>query len=424
MGIQRKGVMLILDGLGDLPCPELAGATPLEAARTPVLDELLRGGQGGMADPLFPGIPVGTHTGTAMLLGLAPGDAGRLARGPTEAEGIGIQMRPGDLALRCNFATLAPGSDGLRILDRRAGRITEGAQALSALLRDLDLGDGIRGDLHPATQHRAVLSLRGDPLSPRIGDTDPGAYQQSRGLLQSVALEDSEAAVRTAGAVNRFSVLAHQRLAESEVNRQRIEQGLPPANGVICRGVGQAGRFVSLLAHYGVSAAVVSAESTVIGLGRIFGYTGIQRPEFTAMPDTNIDAKLAAAVEALDAADLVFVHLKGPDIAAHDRKPELKRDFIERLDRSLSVLLDRDLVLAVTGDHSTDSNRGRHTGDPVPSLLFSPGGRRDACSRFGETQCMNGGLGRIQATALLAAMLDAMGALHQFAPRDYPLLFG
>ncbi len=424
MATHRKGVMLILDGLGDLPSAELTDHTPLEAAHTPNLDALLRRGQGGMMDPLFPGVPVGTHTGAALLLGLAPADVARLPRGPAEAEGIGIRMRPGELALRCNFATLGSAESGFRILDRRAGRIADGTQGLSQALRDLDLGEGVSGSLYPATRHRAVLHLRGDDLSPRISDTDPGVYDREGGLVQSRPLDASPAAARTARALNRFSALARQRLTPVAINRERAAHGLPPANGVICRGAGQAGRFCSLLRHYGVRGAVVSGESTVIGLGRIFGYRGIARPGFTAMPDTDIPGKIAAALEALHDADLVFVHFKGPDIAAHDRQPRLKRDYLARVDAALAPLQGLDLVIAATGDHSTDSNSGRHTGDPVPSLLFRPDGRRDRCTSYGETECLSGGLGRIGATALLASMLDAMGAIRQFAARDYPLLLG
>ena len=114
-----KGLLIILDGLGDRSCPALQGLTPLEAAATPNLDRLAGNGITGLVDPLCPGAPVGTHTGTGVLMGLVPADAASLARGPVEAAGIGLEVNPGDVLLRCNFATLGEDGAGLRIRDRR-----------------------------------------------------------------------------------------------------------------------------------------------------------------------------------------------------------------------------------------------------------------------------------------------------------------
>jgi 2,3-bisphosphoglycerate-independent phosphoglycerate mutase len=89
---------------------------------------------------------------------------------------------------------------------------------------------------------------------------------------------------------------------------------------------------------------------------------------------------------------------------------------LDRLPRS-------ELVIGVTGDHSTDSNFGRHCGDPVPGLLAAPKGRRDANVTFGELSCMTGGLGRLSATSFLISMLDAMGAMGNFRPVDRDFIF-
>ena len=159
-----KVLVVIIDGLGDRPSPLLDGRTPLEAARTPVMDRLAREGSCGLLDPLAPGMPVDTHTGTAGLMGMARKDLLDLARGPVEAAGVGVQVRPGDIMLRANFATLE--DDGMTIVDRRAGRIREGTAELAAVLQDVMLDDGISGSVFPATEHRAVVRLRGEGLSP------------------------------------------------------------------------------------------------------------------------------------------------------------------------------------------------------------------------------------------------------------------
>lgn len=420
----RKAVIVILDGLGDRPCRALDGATPLEAAAIPNLDRLAGSGLCGLVDPLFPGVTVGTHTGTALLLGLPVREVPLLARGPVEAAGIGVPLRSGDIAVRCNFATLENIEGALVVLDRRAGRISEGTQELAALLQDVDLGNGVRASLYPATQHRAVLRLSGANLSAVISDTDPDSGGGPAPVLTSRPLipEDERAAL-TAEAVNRFLQVAHVRLRDAGVNEIRRRQGLLPADGVITRGAGKLEPLHSLVNRYGLKTAVVAAEDTVIGLARLFGYHAVQQPSFTALPDTDLAAKVAAAGEALAGHDLVFLHVKGPDISAHDRHPEEKRALLERFDRELGQLLDQGHVIAVTGDHSTDSNTGCHCGDPVPALLHVPAGRRDFCSQFSESGCLNGGLGRVTATGFLVSTLDAMGMLPQFKESDFALFF-
>jgi 2,3-bisphosphoglycerate-independent phosphoglycerate mutase len=415
-------VFIILDGVGDRPCPELGGLTPLQAATTPHLDALAEKGNCGLMDPLGPGIVVGTHTGTALLMGLPRQQVALLARGPVEAAGIGVPLRSGDVAVRCNFATLQEGAEQLQVVDRRAGRISEGTEELTALLQDVEVGNGIRGSLYPATQHRAVLRLTGYNLSAAITDTDPGTKPLPTPVLESRSLEpQDEQAELTAHAVNSFVRIAYERLGQAELNNVREQQGLPRANGIITRGAGKLEPLDSIVNHYRLKVAVVAGESTVLGLAHIFGYTPVEKPSFTALPDTDLAAKVAAARDMVAQHDLVFLHIKGPDISAHDQKPEEKKALLERIDAELSPLFSGDLVVAVTGDHSTDSNSGVHCGDSVPAVLFSPDGRTDSCRAFNEKGCIGGGIGRISANGFLVSVLDAMGVLHQLKGDELPL---
>jgi 2,3-bisphosphoglycerate-independent phosphoglycerate mutase len=419
----QKGLLIILDGLGDRPSPALGGATPLEAANTPHLDALASAGLCGLVDPLIPGVPVGTHTGTGILLGLVPADARRLARGAIEAAGLGLLVEQGDVTLRCNFSTLVADGGGLRIVDRRAGRIRHGTDQLAAALNHIPLQNGITATLHPATEHRAVLRLAGLGLTGAITNTDPGFDGVSARVLLSQPLGvDDPDGVRTARAVNSFVREAFQRLVNHPVNVYRQAQGLPPANGIITRGAGMVQTARNVLHHFGVKAALVAAERTVIGLGRLFHFTVINEKGFTGACDTDLNGKIRAAIGALDSHDLVFLHIKGPDLCAHDLDPLGKKAFLEAVDKALMPLLGRDLAIAVSGDHSTDSNTGGHCGDPVPSLLFAPLGRRDAATAFGENTCMQGGLGRITGASLLLTLLDHMGCLHNFRPTDSEIL--
>ncbi len=417
-----RGVLLILDGLGDRGQPGFDGATPLEAAHTPNMDRLLEAGQGGLMDPLFPGVPVGTHTGTGILLGIPPSDIVGLARGPIEAAGIGLQGPDGELLFRANLATIEERDGELHVLDRRAGRVSgEEVEELIGALGQIDLGNGVCARLHPATGHRAVLSLQGAGLSDRISDTDPGEIEGQAPLPPSRPLDASAEAAVTAAALNRATRLIHQRLREHPLNRRRHGAGLPPANGIVCRSPGTRRPARGLVRHLGLRAALVAGESTVIGLGHLLGLKVYSDPRFTSLPDSDLETKIAITLSALNDNQLVFVHIKGPDICAHDHDPAGKRALLERIDRAIAPLLERELVIGITGDHSTDCTSGRHTGDPVPALLSAPGGRRDHCRRFGEAECAGGGLGRLSGTGFLCSLLDAMGAMHKFQAGDLPL---
>lgn len=415
----HKGLMFILDGLGDRPVPELQGKTPLEAARTPHMDMLLARGIGGLMDPLAPGVPVDTHTGTALLTGVSLRDAQFLRRGPIEAAGAGVVLHNGDVAMRCNFATIEQDGEEFLIKNRRAGRLREEEVAeLAKSLQGVDLGHGIHGSIHPATQHRAILHLSGTELSAAITDSDPMSGTPLR--LQTVIPHDpgNIRAERTANAVNRFTKVAIARLAQHPFNKARRKAGRLEANGVICRGAGEMFELDNLLHYLNLKAALITGDCTVAGLGRLLKHTVLTTPAFTALADTDIDAKIRAGLTALNEHEIVFIHLKGPDICTHDFNPIGKMEFLERFDVALAAVPIENLVIGITGDHSSDSTQGEHSGDPVPSLLFSPRGRRDLCREYGETGCCQGALGRISANHFLISMLDAMGCLHNYRPED------
>ncbi|MCU7833848.1 MAG: 2,3-bisphosphoglycerate-independent phosphoglycerate mutase [gamma proteobacterium symbiont of Taylorina sp.] len=412
-----KGLIIVLDGLGDRPIAEFNGLTPLEKAQTPFFDQLAAQGMCAMVNPLTPGLPVGTHIGMALLMGLAPKDAAHLARGPVEAAGINLAVQPGDVILRCNFAHIEAEQDRLKVLDRRAGRINQQTDILAQALNLIELPHGIKATFYPTTQHRAVLHLQGRNISANISNTDspeiiPGYVQPCKPLA------DEDAAFQTAEAINFFSNQAYQILQQHPVNQQRIAQGNAPASGILCRSPGKISSIHNLLNYYKIKTAVVSAESTVIGLGKLFGFTNINQPTFTALPDTDLSAKVTSALQALKTHDLVYLHIKGTDICAHDHQAKLKTQFIEEIDQALADIDISDMVIAVTADHSTNTNSGLHSGDPVPSICYSPYGRRDKTIHYSEQDCMRGGLGSLSSNAFLLTILDQMGQLHNFKKED------
>lgn len=413
------GLFFILDGLGDLPVAGLSGKTPLEAADTPNMDKLASCGIFGMMNPVLPGVPTDTHTGIALLLGVPPESVSRLRRGPLEAAGADVNFEAGDIAVRCNFATLESCGEELIIRDRRAGRISApDTTALAEVLHNLDLGDGVTGSLFPATQHRAVLRLSGPGISDAISDSDPRhgdpMYLRS---VQPLLPQDPDSR-RTAAAMNRFSRIAFKKLSGHPLNARRKAQSKPEANGIICRGAGAVSELKTVLHELHLKVAIVTGSCTVVGLGRILGYPVFTSPGFTALADTDIRGKISTALGLLQNHDLVFVHLKAPDICAHDFDAEGKKNFIERFDRALCGVPTEQLAIGLTADHTTDSNSGEHTKDPVPSLLYTPPGK--ACSvrhPFGEDTCRQGPLGTVSADLFLQTFLAGMGysVLHPAA---------
>jgi 2,3-bisphosphoglycerate-independent phosphoglycerate mutase len=407
---RRKILLLIVDGLGDLPIDALDGRTPLEAAATPVLDGWVARGRCGLVDPIEPGVTVETHAGTGALMGLSREQCSRLARGPVEAAGAGLELAEGDIALRSNFATLDAVEEGFAIHDRRAGRIDKGMADLAAAVNDLEPEDGVAAFLAPLTRHRGALRLTGPGLSAAITDTDPGAGGRPQRALGSRAVNSGDAAAeRTAAALNRYLFRAHEVLRDHPVNRDRVRRGLPPASGLLTRGAGVHQSTDGLVKRMGLSGAVVSGDKSVLGLGNLLGFRPVVDAAFTALLDTDLDAKVVATQAALAENDIVWMHAKGSDIASHDRQPLAKRDYLERLDAAIGPLSDLDLVACVTGDHTTDSNSGAHTSDPVPTLLSAPGGPRDNVTTFGESECLHGGLGRLRAPEFLRVVLAAAG---------------
>lgn len=405
-----KCVVVIVDGLGDLPVPELNDKTPLEAANTPLLDQLAGAGRYGLVDPIKPGEVPNTHTGTGLLMGLLPEQAIHLKRGPVEAAGAGQVLAAGDIAMRVNFATLESREGELLVIDRRAGRITSSTAELAALLKNIDLGDGIRGSLLSTDQHRGVLVLSGPGLDSTVSNTDPGNCSLPVALRMCTALKPE--AELTAEKINRFIDEAHRRLVDHPINLARINAGQLPANGVITRGAGQQLHLDNVLRDSGVNTAVVSGCNTVLGVARIFGFNTITDPRFTASVNTDLDGKMEAVASALLDHDLVYVHLKAPDNCSHDLKPLAKRDFIQRLDQSMLPLQKNGLVMAVAADHSTNSNTGFHTADPIPALICQMGSTQAFNAiKFGESACEQGSMERQSGHEFLLNVLHT--AAHQ-----------
>ncbi len=403
-----KVMLIIMDGMGDRPSDALGGHTPLEAANTHNMDVFASIGVNGIMDPISPGIRAGSDTAHLSLLGYNPYEV-YTGRGPFEAAGEGLELRPGDVAFRCNFSTFEDG----KITDRRAGRIKEGTKELAAVLNGMEI-EGVKVIFKESVEHRAVLVLRGEGLSAKISDADP----HELGPIHEVKpMDDSHEAERTANIVNRFVSESLNRLKEHPVNLKRMEKGLPPANIVLPRGAGMVPHIPSFTERYGIKAGAISGVPIVKGVCRLAGLDILDVKGAKGTAESDFHAKVLAGLEYLsEGGDFVLINMKAPDLFGHDSDPEGKKNILEKIDSALEPLNEatESTIFAITADHSTPCEVADHSGDPVPVLIAGKGVRTDDVEAFGERRAAKGGLCRIRGNDLLNILFQLAGISEKF----------
>jgi len=413
--LRLKAILVIADGMADRPVEGLNWKTPLEAASKPSLNQIAKTGICGILDPISPGTPPGSDTATLALLGY---DALKVytGRGALEALGSGVQVLPGDVAFRCNFATC--NENGV-ILDRRAGRIAnEDAVKLADSLQRIKLKKSSNAEFlfKNTIQHRNVLSIRGPKLSTALSDSDPGKTGEKASEIKP--LDNSSEARMTAKIVNELSHEFRNVLRNHPVNEERVRRGLPSANIVLCRGVGTIPSVKPLSQIYGIRASCVAAVPLVKGVCKVVGMKVLDVKGATGTPQTNYMAKARAVVQALRNSDYVLLHVKATDVASHDGNAKQKIEIIEKIDSMLGYLLDnvdlRSTYLAVTADHTTSTATGHHEGDPVPIAITGPYVRYDNVIEYGERSCAEGGLSRIRGMDLMPILMNLLGKTSKF----------
>lgn len=403
-----KALILLGDGLGDRPCKELGNKTPLESAHKPHMNRLAREGENGYLDPIAPGIRAGSDTAHLAILGYDPYEV-YTGRGPFEAFGIGMDLQPGDLAFRANFATV---DENFTVLDRRAGRISEGTQELASALNGLQIED-ITFFCKESVAHRAGLVMRGPSLSDKITEADPHTeglkVQEVKALLPE--------AEKTARILNAFIRKSYEVLREHPVNQARAKAGLKPANILLPRGQGFAPHLGNFTQRYGLTAACIVEVGLVKGIGRYVGMEVIDVPGATGGLDTDTQAIGRAVIENLATHDFLLCNVKGPDVAGHDRDPHGKIAIIEKIDAMLGDILNHlpgPTYIILTGDHTTPVTFGDHTGDPVPMIIWGPEVRPDGVTEFGERPSSQGSLGRLRGKDLMNIITSYLGVQEKF----------
>ncbi|MEX1247819.1 MAG: 2,3-bisphosphoglycerate-independent phosphoglycerate mutase [Anaerolineales bacterium] len=388
---KTKLVLLVMDGLGDLPAWS-GGQTPLEAAVTPNMDRLAAEGTLGRSLPIRQGITPGSGPAHLALFGYDPLQY-PVGRGVMEALGIGMDIGPGDVAARGNFCTLD--AKGL-IVDRRAGRIpSEEAKPIVESLQAIKLEDGVRAEVRHVKEYRFALVLRGKGLAGELKDTDP----QITGAAPLKAVASDRKSHKAAKLFNLWATKAQKILAKQ-----------PKANGLTLRGFGGDPTLPKYKDAYGLRAACVAVYPMYRGVSKLVGMHVVQ---FSGESPAD---EFAAAKSIWADHDFVFIHIKKTDSMAEDGNFDGKVKIIEGVDLALPELLAlKPDVIAITGDHSTPVPMRSHSWHPVPLLLWSAANIfPDEQIQFGERYCARGGLGTIPATDLMPLMLAHAGRLEKF----------
>ena len=424
----KRLVYVILDGLGDDPLDQLDGKTPLEAAHTPNLDQLARAGRNGYVTTVGEGIAPESDIAVFAVLGYDP-RAHHSGRGPLEAVGAGLEVNDGDLAFRVNFATVERDGEGWEIVDRRVGRdlSSEEARALADEVQREVRIEAADFDFRATVGHRGVLVIRSShgPLSADVENSDPAYGREGTlGVAKETfanrvvrvtpigGRESDEAARRAAHLTNEWLATAFDALTASDVNRRRLSAGKLPGNFILTRDGGDhVPKLEPFRKKFGLEMGCFVEMPVELGIARLMGMGVVEAP--TGIPVTEQYERWAAlALEAIEGYDGLYIHIKGPDVPAHDGDHDGKIASIESIDSTFfgGLLSELDLdrsVVAVTADHSTSCKRRAHTDGPVPLLVSGGNVWSDAVQSFGETASRRGEIGHLLGPEIMPRLVDA-----------------
>lgn len=401
----KKILLIILDGLGDRSSPTLGNRTPLQAAKKKNINALALKGMVGLFEPIAPGIRPGSDTAHLSILGYDPYRV-YTGRGPFEALGLGMELKPGDIAFRGNFATV---DENLKVIDRRAGRIDSGTDQLANSL-NIEI-DGVRVMVKEGVEHRAGVVFRGEGLSPDITDVDP--HQENVIVHESKPLNDG--ARKTADVLNKFTRKSYEILNSHPVNIERKRQGKSPANILLTRGAGIVPELENFSKKYNLKSACIVGVPLISGICKLAGINPIHVPGATGTTSTNMENKVKYAIDALKTYDFILMNIKATDVAGHDGDPILKKEMIEKADSAFAPLLDHldEYTIMITGDHSTPCSVKDHTGDPLPVVLATTGIRSDGIEEWDEISVAKGSL-RIRGSDVINVLLNYSDRAEKF----------
>jgi 2,3-bisphosphoglycerate-independent phosphoglycerate mutase len=414
-------IYVLLDGVGDLPHPDLDGKTPLQAANTPTLDKIASNGTIGEVISVGKGIAPESDIAVFNMLGYKFKHADYAGRGVIEAIGVGIDFKDGDLALRGNYSTL---DDEEIIIDRRAGRHIEKEDA-DGVAKEIEekiklSSPDISVVVAPTIGHRVTVRIRKESqkLSSRITNTDP-AYINIGGMGVAKAvgdflkiekclpLEDTENSKFTANLVNEFSEKSIEIMKNSKINKRRQNEDKKQLSCILLRDAGNKyPDVIPINEKYAMNFSCIVDMPVELGISEV-----LKMKAFEAGGLTDYEEKARVAAKAMETQNSIYVHLKGPDEFGHDGDAIGKMKNIEEIDQRFFKTLVENIdsskvAIIISADHSTPCINKGHSDDPVPVLVSGDFIKNDGTTRMTEEQAKKGNIGLLQGAEVVSKALE------------------
>lgn len=410
-----RHIIILGDGMADWHNEELGGKTLLQAAKTPYMDMLAKKGRTGMLKTVQDGFHPGSEVANSAILGYDQNEVYE-GRGPLEAASIGVDILPGDMAIRCNIICIEDG----KIKNHSCGHLeTAEADVLIKYLQenlanDPEVVERFGADrvfFYTGIQYRHLLVIKGGRKELICTPPHDVPGQPWYPLMVKAAVPEAQ---ETADLINMLIVKSQALLAEHPLNKKRQERGQDSANSIWPWAGGYRPHMKTLQEQYPQvkRGSVITAVDLIRGIGTLAGLKCIDVEGATGLADTNYEGKAAAAIKALrDGDDFVYVHVEASDEAGHEGDMELKLKTIEYLDSRIigpvyEAFKDEDVAIAVLPDHPTPVHHRTHTNEPIPFLIYKPGVEPDGVEQYDEDACQNGYYGLLEKDGFIKALLQ------------------
>ena len=411
-----KHIIILGDGMADHPVERLGGKTLLQYAHTPYMDMLAKKGKTGRLITVPDGFLPGSEVANSSIMGYDQNEVYE-GRGPLEAASIGYELKPTDLALRCNIINVQDG----KIITHNGGNLeTEDADVLIKYLNETLGKDYPDVEFVTGIQYRHLLVVHhGNKHIECAPPHDPNENWHE--LLVKPILPESEieeghiSCSDTAALLNELIIKSKELLENHPFNIERKKRGERMANLIWPWGGGYRPHMLTLSQMYPQikKGSVISAVDLIRGIGHYAGLRNIIVEGATGLSDTNYEGKAAAAIQALkDGDDFVYVHVEASDEAGHDGDLELKLKTIEYLDqRLIKPIVDEvntwiePVCISVLPDHPTPVEVRTHVKEPVPFLIYYPGIEPDQVEEYDEVSCVSGSYGLLQLQDFMKAFM-------------------
>ncbi len=421
-----KTIIILGDGMADLPVERLGGKTLLQFAKKPMMDQLAREGRCGRLITVPEGFPPGSEVANTAILGY---DLNKVyeGRGPLEAASIGYEMADDDFAIRCNIITL---EDGMIITHNGGNLETKDGDVLikylnEKLAKPINEREGCeRVKFITGIQYRHLLVIKGGNKHINCAPPHDHPNEEWQPLLVKPEIQESPenpenqerlTPQQTADLINELILKSQELLAQHPFNIERAKRGERQANSIWPWSGGYRPSMETLMQQYPQvkSGTVISAVDLIRGIGHYAGLKIVEVEGATGLADTNYEGKAQAAIEALKNDDFVFVHVEASDEAGHDGDLELKLKTIEYLDQRLIAPIYQEVntwnepvCIAVLPDHLTPVEMRIHVGQPVPFLIWHRGIEPDSVHQYDEVSCVAGSYGLLKLNEFMQTLMS------------------